>query len=510
MVKYILEISFVNTEPDVRRFIYRIRFLLLLVLICLSGYLYACLFGGTYTFSKSLENIGISGDAYELSLHPETDGKLEITDHHIENGKLVMELKAVEEGYIGICITSGEDKATEHFYVHWNGIITYDSYFGDYTGSILVQSLLILYTVIMILYLICKFIASMKKSIYQYRNVLYVGIIIFAVFILFAECISLAIDRGLINLLIEIEGAFELQVRLTSPVVVIVAVLVAVSNITLMRREGITWRNMLAIFLGILVCAGIVIPMLPEGFVSSALRIENREVRAAVGLGLLFAGDLLYSVTAYLEELLIGTVVIGLVAAKHKPKPDKDYIIILGCQIRKDGTLPNLLRSRVDKALELARKQEELNSHKAVFVPSGGQGSDEVIAEAEAIKNYLVEQGIEESRIIVEDRSTSTEENFKLSYELIKKDCKDRDPKIAFSTTNYHVLRSGIIANDAGIKAEGAGSKTKAYFWINAFVREFIATLVSEWKTHLHVTGYLTFTCVLAFVLYYVTNVVLS
>ena len=55
-------------------------------------------------------------------------------------------------------------------------------------------------------------------------------------------------------------------------------------------------------------------------------------------------------------------------------------------------------------------------------------------------------------------------------------------PRIAFSTTNYHVLRSGLIATSQGIAAEGIGSLTRTYFWINAFIREFIANLVAEKK----------------------------
>ena len=58
---------------------------------------------------------------------------------------------------------------------------------------------------------------------------------------------------------------------------------------------------------------------------------------------------------------------------------------------------------------------------------------------------------------------------------------------MSFSTTNYHVFRSGILARQQGIDAEGIGSPTKSYFWINAFVREFIATVLYGWKVHLAV-----------------------
>lgn len=75
-----------------------------------------------------------------------------------------------------------------------------------------------------------------------------------------------------------------------------------------------------------------------------------------------------------------------------------------------------------------------------------------------------------------ETKSTSTLQNMKFSKELIN----DDKVKIAISTTNYHVFRSGIFAGQAGLKAEGMGSKTKWYFWPNAFIREFVVLLVSQ------------------------------
>ncbi len=129
--------------------------------------------------------------------------------------------------------------------------------------------------------------------------------------------------------------------------------------------------------------------------------------------------------------------------------------------------------------------QKDKTGKDIVFIPSGGKGDDEVISEADAIKNYLLECGIPEDRILAEDRSANTFENLKNAKELIRQDAKTDDPKVAFSTTNYHVFRTGVFASQQGIKAEGIGAKTKRYFWINAFIREFIAALVSEWKTHL-------------------------
>ncbi len=153
----------------------------------------------------------------------------------------------------------------------------------------------------------------------------------------------------------------------------------------------------------------------------------------------------------------------------------------------KDGSLTKLLQSRADRAVEFAQMQKEATGKDLVFVPSGGKGSDEVIVEADAVANYLRSIGIPEDQILVENESANTYENFGNSLELIRAHASAPDPKIAFSTTNYHVFRSGMYATKQGVLAEGIGAPTKRYYWINAFIREFIATIRYEWKAHLTV-----------------------
>lgn len=61
----------------------------------------------------------------------------------------------------------------------------------------------------------------------------------------------------------------------------------------------------------------------------------------------------------------------------------------------------------------------------------------------------------------------------------------NKEAKVSFSTTNYHVFRSGVIANEQGLDCEGMGSKTKWYFYTNALIREFIANIVQEKEMHI-------------------------
>ena len=218
-----------------------------------------------------------------------------------------------------------------------------------------------------------------------------------------------------------------------------------------------------------------------------------------------FIEAFIFTYVAYLECVLLGTIIIARKAAKHIPEYNKDYIIILGCKIRKDGGLTPLLKGRVDKAIEFANKQKEETGKDIIFIPSGGKGNDEVISEGEAIKNYLLEQGIDKKKILVDNKSKNTYENIKFSHNLIK---DNKKYNIAFSTTNYHVFRAGNIAFNQKLNIEGIGSKTKSYFWINAFIREFIATLYKKKKKHISVIGIILLYNLLIILLVYLANII--
>ena len=121
--------------------------------------------------------------------------------------------------------------------------------------------------------------------------------------------------------------------------------------------------------------------------------------------------------------------------------------------------------------------------------------------------------------MILEDKSTDTSENMAFSKRLIL----DRvlssgveeapegywpsleypEARIAFSTTNYHVFRSGLKARRVKFRALGMGCKSKWYFWPNAAVREFVGLLTQHRvKQILILLGLVVFYTVLT-ILYY-------
>ena len=319
-----------------------------------------------------------------------------------------------------------------------------------------------------------------RKHKYSYEIVMNLGLLIFININIWRQ-INLLIENWNVMNIADIYNntleSFSFFAMLTLPCIVVLSLYSIITNIVLVKKEGYTYKNLLGIFLGGLAIIGL--------FGSQAIYMLTSNMNLGrESLIIKKTVDIILNVTlSYLYTLIIATLYCNVRAAKHEPKYDKDYVIILGSKVRKDGTLTPILRARADRAIEFGKKQYE-KTHKTIcYVPSGGKGADEVVAEGTAIGNYLKENGIDEKDILVEDESTSTIENMQFSNKKITGIKKDA--KICFSTTNYHVFRSGVIANKCGVDCEGMGSKTKWYFYTNALIREFIANLAQEWKKHI-------------------------
>ena len=454
-----------------------IKRLLVLIIVLVTISISVILINGrTYEL-----NFDINNDNYYVTIEDENDS-IEVVEKKEIGDQYFLRLKGKKYGKVNVFFHSENGLSTgTTLYVHKSKIITDNYYFGKCSGDIVIPISLSIVLIYSIYLLINKYRKNVKENLYQYRNVAYLGIIIFFCFYTFSNIIAIFNYNGLygsIERMISLTGLFS---TVLLPVAFVIFILVTVSNIKLIIREGMSLKNLLGLFLGIFICLSTI---LPDRIYLLLLKSQRFNVFNLNGPGPYiynFIESLIYTMIAYLECILIGTIIIGIKSAKRKLEFNKDYMIILGCQIRKDGSLTPLLKNRVDKALEFRNKQLEATGKDLIFIASGGKGLDEVISEGEAIKNYLIEQGINKKNIILEDKSTNTYENIKYSNKLIKK----KDAKVAFATTNYHVFRTGLLATSQGLLFEGIGGKTKAYFWINAFIREFIGTIYAERKKHI-------------------------
>lgn len=95
------------------------------------------------------------------------------------------------------------------------------------------------------------------------------------------------------------------------------------------------------------------------------------------------------------------------------PEDEQLIVMVFGCYVR--GEEPGrTLTTRLDAALSLLKRYPN-----ADCIVSGGQGSNEAISEAEAMRRYLVSRGIAEERITLEDRSTNTSENLEYTFAIL-------------------------------------------------------------------------------------------
>lgn len=357
--------------------------------------------------------------------------------------------------------------------------------------------------VIFILYLIRISVGSLiyikkcyQKQKYSYSIIMNLGVVLFFN-INIIRMIFLLIENSMTLNIVDIYNntleSFSFFIVLTLPCIIVLAVYSIITNIILIRKEGFTYRNLLGIILGLFALFGLFGSQVIFSITSQInLSSEKLLIKKFIDISI-------HATSSYFYSIIIATLYCNIMASRHVPKFDKDYIIILGSKIKNDGTLTPLLKGRADKAIDFGKKQMANTKKDIIYIPSGGKGSDEVISEAEAIKNYLLQNGVSNKNILMENESTSTWENMKFSKEKIEK--KKKNAKVAFSTTNYHVFRSGVIACQVGIDCEGIGSSTKWYFYTNALIREFIANLVSQKKNHLI---FLTIINVLLFVLVYI------
>lgn len=141
------------------------------------------------------------------------------------------------------------------------------------------------------------------------------------------------------------------------------------------------------------------------------------------------------------------------------------YVLVLGAKLF--GDKPSVsLKNRLDVACMYLHS----HSHVKVIV-SGGQGEDEDIPEAHSMRNYLMAHGVEEHRILMEDRSTNTYENLKFSMDLY-----DVTHAVVVSNT-YHLYRTKIIANRLGLRMEPLPAPTPISSRKKAYMRETAAVI---------------------------------
>lgn len=147
-----------------------------------------------------------------------------------------------------------------------------------------------------------------------------------------------------------------------------------------------------------------------------------------------------------------------------------DYMIVLGAGVK--GTEPSeILRDRIDMAYRYLTEHPE-----AICIATGGWGSDEQISEAQCIYDHLTAMGIGGDRIWMEDKATSTIENFRYSIALIEEKTGAAPESVTVLSNEFHLFRASVMANDCGLTADFVAAPTsKPLIRVSYTIREIFA-----------------------------------
>ena len=148
-----------------------------------------------------------------------------------------------------------------------------------------------------------------------------------------------------------------------------------------------------------------------------------------------------------------------------------DYVIVLGAHMNANGP-SSTLKARLDKAIDYLQENPDTK-----VIVSGGQGSNEPISEAQGMKNYLVQNGIAEDRILMEDNSVNTNQNLKFSSEYINIE----EDTVGIVTSNFHIYRSVKLAEKQGYENVcGIAAKSHNFLLPTNMLREFACIVYYE------------------------------
>lgn len=315
------------------------------------------------------------------------------------------------------------------------------------------------------------FFISFSYDRSRYRNCP----LLFMAFMSLAPAVyALAGERGF--LLAAVTSGLIILAFLAVPVILIA------NGIIMYKREGHALGNLLSLIIGLMLGAGeivtigfvIELALMGRGYSIPKALVEASPMMVIIIISVLYFSASLLMFVLYCLFLMI-----------VPRKSDFDYVIIHGAGLLGGEKVSKLLSDRIDKAIDVYRKDPS----PTILIPSGGQGADEKISEAEAMAIYMKGHGIPESDILPEDRSATTYENLENSKALI--DSRGGRKYTALVTSNYHVYRALRYCRKIGLKCTGIGSHVALYYWPSAVIREYLAIHAEKKHMFYFIAGWL-------------------
>ena len=148
----------------------------------------------------------------------------------------------------------------------------------------------------------------------------------------------------------------------------------------------------------------------------------------------------------------------------HLPEiKDSDVIIVLGAQVKQDGTPSVALERRLTAALE------SYNDSPQTIIVCGAQGANEPRAEGDVMRDWLLGRGVLPENVIAETASFNTRENLVHARAIMEERGLSQALVV---TSDYHVARALALCRQVGIAATGKGSPSKPEYFLKNHFRE--------------------------------------
>lgn len=166
---------------------------------------------------------------------------------------------------------------------------------------------------------------------------------------------------------------------------------------------------------------------------------------------------------------------IPMIGSASTELPQNATVIVLGAQVIGDQP-SKMLRLRLDTACEYLRAHPL-----SQVICAGGSANAHTPTEAQVMRQYLIDNGIQKERIHLEESSRNTEQNLRFSAQILRKQALPE--QVVIATDGFHQYRAAIYARRQGLAPAALSAPTPWGLAPSYWVREWFALTKAAFTT---------------------------
>lgn len=180
----------------------------------------------------------------------------------------------------------------------------------------------------------------------------------------------------------------------------------------------------------------------------------------------------------YLSLIVLSHLLGNLIIKYRKIATDFDYIVVLGGSM-KGIELSDLIKQRMLTSFAYYR------TNKSIMIFSGGKSNGD-IEESIAMKNFAVQNNIQDTDILLEKLAINTMQNIEYVRNLIQQqDGKYNSKKVCVITNNFHAYRTKLICNKMKVNWTVIPAESNLNSKINTYLIELLAAIYLDIVLHI-------------------------